>query len=140
MPAQGGTTVWERWNGDTGDLSMNSYNHYAFGAVVGFFYRRLAGIAPAVPGFRRIAVRPVWVPEVGRVSARFDSPVGPIATDTDGDADGLNRLALTVPANAVAEVELPAGAWCARGQPIDATENGGLVRLEVGSGAHEFTR
>jgi len=36
---------------------MNSYNHYAFGAVVGFFYRRLAGIAPAAPGCRRIAVR-----------------------------------------------------------------------------------
>lgn len=57
MPSVGTTTVWERWNGDVGDLSMNSYNHYAFGAVVGFFYRRLAGIAPAAPGCRRIAVR-----------------------------------------------------------------------------------
>src|SRR3546814_11919650 len=57
MVAKGATTMWERWNGDTGDLAMNSYNHYAFGAVVGFFYRRLAGIAPAAPGFRRIAAR-----------------------------------------------------------------------------------
>src|SRR3546814_5301942 len=47
---KGATTVWERWNGDVGDVAMNSYNHYALGAVVGFFYRRLAGIAPAAPG------------------------------------------------------------------------------------------
>lgn len=138
MPQQGGTTVWERWNGDTGDLSMNSYNHYAFGAVVGFFYRRLAGIAPDAPGFRRIAVRPLWLPSVGRVSARYDSPVGTIATQTDGDADGLNRLALTVPGNAVAQVELPAGKW--RGLPAEIQETDGLIRFEIGSGTHEFTR
>lgn len=138
MPEQGGTTVWERWNGDTGDLSMNSYNHYAFGAVVGFFYRRLAGIAPAAPGFRRIAVRPVWLPAVGRVTARFDSPVGLIATETGGDADNLNRFALTVPANTVAQVELPGAGW--RGVPGDACEDDGLTRFEAGPGMHEFTR
>lgn len=138
MPEQGGTTVWERWNGDTGDLSMNSYNHYAFGAVVGFFYRRLAGIAPAAPGFRRIAVRPVWLPEVGRVAARFESPVGLIASETGGDADGLNRFALTLPANTIAEVELPGTGW--RGAAGDAREEDGLTRFEVGAGVHEFTR
>lgn len=138
MPQQGGTTVWERWNGDTGDLSMNSYNHYAFGAVVGFFYRRLAGIAPASPGFRRIAVRPVWLPEVGRVSARFESPVGLIATETGGDAEGLKRFALTVPANTVAEVELSGTGW--RGLPGDVREDDGLTRFEAGPGTHEFTR
>ncbi len=146
MPEQGATTMWERWNGDTGDLSMNSYNHYAFGAVVGFFYRRLAGIAPAAPGFRRIAVRPVWLPAVGRVAARFESPVGLIATATDGDADGLARLTLTVPANAVAEVELPAREWREGGTPIDAhpdirafTRAGDRACFEVGSGAYEFS-
>ncbi|HEY0621597.1 alpha-L-rhamnosidase [Sphingomonas sp.] len=138
MPQQGGTTVWERWNGDTGDLSMNSYNHYAFGAVVGFFYRRLGGIAPAAPGFRRIAVRPVWLPEVGRVSARFDSPVGLIATETGGDSEGLKRFALTVPANAVAEVELPGNGW--RGVPGAASEAEGLTRFEIGAGSYEFVR
>jgi alpha-L-rhamnosidase len=138
MPKQGGTTVWERWNGDTGDLSMNSYNHYAFGAVVGFFYRRLAGIAPAAPGFRRIAVRPVWLPEVGRVAARFDSPVGLIATETGGGDNGLNRLALTVPANIVAEVELPGDGW--RGVPGEARKDDGLTRFEAGPGSYEFVR
>jgi alpha-L-rhamnosidase len=138
MPEQGATTMWERWNGDTGDLSMNSYNHYAFGAVVGFFWRRLAGIAPAAPGFRRIAVRPVWLPQVGRVSARYESLVGTIATETGGDANGLNRLKLTVPANAIAEVELPAGNW--RGVPEDSGEKSGVLRFEIGAGTYEFMR
>lgn len=138
MPQQGGTTVWERWNGDTGDLSMNSYNHYAFGAVVGFFYRRLAGIAPAAPGFRRIAVRPAWLPGVGRVAARFESPVGLIASETGGDGDGLNRFALTVPANTIAEVELPGTGW--RGVPGEVHEEDGRTCFEAGPGTYEFTR
>ncbi|WP_052508068.1 alpha-L-rhamnosidase [Sphingomonas hengshuiensis] len=146
MPEQGATTMWERWNGDTGDLSMNSYNHYAFGAVVGFFYRRLAGIAPAAPGFRRIAVRPVWLPEVGRVSARFESPMGTIVTATEGDAQGLTRLMLTVPANTLAIVELPARDWREGGTPIalhpeirDLVSADGCLRFEVGSGSYAFS-
>jgi alpha-L-rhamnosidase len=138
--------VWERWNGDVGDLAMNSYNHYALGAVVGFFYRRLAGISPAAPGFRRIAVRPVWLPEVGRVEARYDSCVGTIATATDGDEAGLTRLSLSVPANSFAEVTLPArGEWRESAHPLDAhpdvrvlRREGALVRFEVGAGDYVF--
>lgn len=138
MPQQGATTMWERWNGDTGDLSMNSYNHYAFGAVVGFFWRRLAGIAPAAPGFRRIAIRPLWLPKVGRVSASFNAPVGLISTETGGDADGLSHLKLTIPANSLADVELPGGDWC--GVPEGAREEHGFIRFEAGAGMHEFTK
>ena len=147
MPEQGGTTVWERWNGDTGDLSMNSYNHYAFGAVVGFFYRRLGGIAPAVPGFRRIAVRPLWLPQVGRVETRYDSLIGTIATGTDGDADGLSRLDLTVPPNAVADVELPLGDWHVDGialaqhpAVVDILVDADRVRFAVAPGDYRFVR
>ncbi|MBW8882801.1 MAG: family 78 glycoside hydrolase catalytic domain, partial [Asticcacaulis sp.] len=42
MIVHGATTTWERWNGDAGDVSMNSFNHYALGAVIGFVYRRIA--------------------------------------------------------------------------------------------------
>ena len=146
MPSQGATTIWERWNGDVGDLSMNSYNHYAFGAVVGFFYRRLAGIAPAAPGFRRIAVNPVWLPEIGRVEARYQSCVGPIATATEGDAEGLTALRLSVPANSIAEVALPArSGWRESGLALDGHDHvrnlrrdGECLRFEVGSGDHDF--
>lgn len=146
MPEKGATTMWERWNGDTGDLSMNSYNHYAFGAIVGFFYRRLAGIAPAAPGFRRIAARPLWLPQIGRVSARYDSLVGQIETSTEGDGERLTRFALSIPANTTAEVELPAGDWHAGGQALEAhpairalTNDGTATRFEVGAGRYDFT-
>ena len=45
MVVKGATTIWERWNGDTGDVKMNSYNHYALGAVTGFVFRRKIGRA-----------------------------------------------------------------------------------------------
>ncbi len=146
MPERGATTMWERWNGDTGDLSMNSYNHYAFGAIVGFFYRRLAGIAPAAPGFRRIAARPLWLPQIGRVSARYESIVGPIQARTEGNAGRLTRFALSIPANTVAEVELPDGDWRESGRALDAhptiralTNDGQTIRFEVGAGTYDFT-
>lgn len=146
MVAKDATTMWERWNGDVGDLSMNSYNHYAFGAIVGFFYRRLAGIAEKAPGFRRIAVRPAWLPQVGPVSARYDSCVGMIATEVEGDGNGLSALVLTIPANCTAEVELPAGPAWREGSRLLADhpdvrhhrEGPELVRFEIGSGSYEF--
>lgn len=146
MAGQGATSVWERWNGDTGDIAMNSYNHYAFGAVVGFFYRRLAGIAPGAPGFGRIAVRPLWLPRVGRVEASYDSCVGRIATRTHGDGDGLTGLALSVPANTTADVELPMRrAWREGGRALrdhpaihDLRDADGMVRFSIGSGDWTF--
>ena len=148
LPSVGATTIWERWNGDVGDLSMNSYNHYALGAVIGFFYRRLAGIEPAAPGFRRIAVRPAWLPEIGRVSARYESCVGTIATQINGDTDGIANLELSVPPNCVAEIELPSQfEWREGSASIDASTDiishrvdGGVLHAEVGSGDYQFVR
>lgn len=148
MVSQGATTMWERWNSDVGDIAMNSYNHYAFGAVIGFFYRRLGGIAPAAPGFRRIRVRPVWIPEIGGVAARYDACVGRIATRIGGDESGIARLELTVPPNCVAEVELPAGfEWEENGTPLrkhgdilSCRVDDSSVRAEVGAGEYHFAR
>lgn len=138
MPARGATTVWERWNGDTGDLSMNSYNHYAFGAVVGFFYRRLAGIAPGAPGFARIVAAPRYLHAIGPVEAEYQAMSGRIATRVEGDAWGMARFCLTVPANVTAQVILPQGRWRFGGGMVEARDGGGAA--EVGSGRHIFVR
>lgn len=45
MVRRGATSIWERWNGDTGDVAMNFFHHYALAAVRGFLSRRVAGIA-----------------------------------------------------------------------------------------------
>jgi alpha-L-rhamnosidase len=140
MIRKGATTMWERWNGDVGDVAMNSYNHYAFGAVVGFLYRRLAGIAPAEPGFRRIEVRPLFDPRIGRVRADYDSRMGRISTEVDGDATGLTRVSLTVPANTTARVELPArsGGWREGSRPVEGRREGDQIVVEVGAGVYRF--
>lgn len=147
MPIKGATTMWERWNGDTGDLAMNSFNHYAYGAVCGFYYRRLAGIAPASSGFRRIKVDPLFLPQVGTVKASYRSCLGLIATEVSGDATGLTGLKLTVPPNATAEVVLPAGRrWREGGRPLSGLagvqvldSTGDRLILEVGAGTYAFT-
>lgn len=136
MPMKGATTMWERWNGDTGDLAMNSYNHYAFGAVVGFHYRRLAGIAPAAPGFRKLRIAPLYLPRVGAVKASYESCVGRIETAVDGDAKGVSSLTLAVPANVTAEVVLPQRAW--RNLPSTARLDNGKLVFTVGSGRYRF--
>jgi alpha-L-rhamnosidase len=148
MVAKGATTIWERWNGDVGDVAMNSYNHYALGAVCGFIFRRLAGIAPDAPGFRKIAIRPLLDARVKRVGAVYDSVVGRIATNWKQTGSGVVGE-LIVPANATARVVLPTR----KGQTVregrhDITGVRGITLLqrtsrettvEIGSGAYDFT-
>jgi len=147
MIRKGATTMWERWNGDVGDVSMNSYNHYAFGAVGGFLFRRVAGISPAAPGFKRILVKPALDPRVKAGGADYESVLGRISTRwRQGDA-GLT-LDLTVPPNATAEVRLPAPSADAvreSGRGIGGRPDvkrlkapAGEVAFEVGSGSYRF--
>jgi alpha-L-rhamnosidase len=144
MIAHGATTTWERWNGDTGDVSMNSFNHYALGAVIGFVYRRIAGIDPIEPGFSRFRVDPVLDPRVASGGGDYDAMPGRISTDWTLAKDGRFSLRLTVPANAVAEVHLPQGAVQIREGGRKATlaslgTRGGRQVVEAGSGQYVFT-
>ena len=146
MPLHGATTMWERWDGDTGDLAMNSYNHYAYGAVCGFMYRRLAGLTPASAGFRTLRAEPIYLPKAGMVSATYDSCLGLMAGRCEGDAGGLKRYDLTVPPNATAEVILPEGAWRESGKALDGhgdihnlRRDSGKMRFEIGSGSYRFS-
>lgn len=108
MIAKGATTIWERWNGDTGDVSMNSFNHYALGAICGFVFRRIAGIDATRPGFRAFRFKPEFDARVPSGGARYDSVMGTIRTRWERQGDRFT-LELTVPANVSAEVHLPAG-------------------------------
>ncbi len=109
----GATTMWERWNGWTpdegfGDPRMNSFNHYAFGAVGEWIYGRVAGISPEEPGFRRVRIAPM--PGGGLTHARltYDSIRGPIRSEWRIE-DGIFILEVEVPANAEATVVIPTG-------------------------------
>ncbi|MBO7206216.1 MAG: glycosyl hydrolase family 18, partial [Kiritimatiellae bacterium] len=80
---QGATTVWERWNSYTkkdgfGPVGMNSFNHYAYGAVLAWIYREAAGIAPdsSAPGFKKIIMAPKPDRRLGYIKAEYNSAAG----------------------------------------------------------------
>jgi alpha-L-rhamnosidase len=107
MIDQGATTIWERWTGSVDGVVTGSLNHYALGAITGFLYRRVAGIAETAPGFERIEMRPVRDPRIASAGATYESARGRIRIDWRRDATSLT-LEAEVPANAVAAIHLPA--------------------------------
>lgn len=106
MIQRGATTMWERWNSDVGDVSMNSFNHYAFGAVSSFLYRRVAGIDPIEPGFRRFRVAPIFDPRIDGASVSLSSASGPIRVVWSRRRERIH-LDLTSPPNSEAIIVLP---------------------------------
>ena len=107
MIVHGATTIWEGWNGRVwsgpkGETMPNSYNHYMFGSVCGFLFRRLAGIDAASPGFETIVIRPLLDPRVRKGGGDYDSVMGRISTDWSLAPDGSFTYEVTVPSNATA--------------------------------------
>jgi alpha-L-rhamnosidase len=123
----GATTVWERWDSMLPDGSINpgemtSFNHYALGAVADWLHRRVAGLAPGAPGYRRLLVRPLPNHALTFASARHLTPYGEAAVSWQR-AGGRLRLSVTVPVGAEAEVHVP----------------GAAASVEVRHGTHEWT-
>jgi alpha-L-rhamnosidase len=144
MVDKGATTWWERWNGDTGDPAMNSYNHYAFGSVMAWVYRRVAGIDadPAHPGFHHVVIRPHVEPGLSHVHTEYDSVYGTIKTGWSSNGKDHLDLHVTIPANTSATVFLPAmGASDVRqdGKPLSTKSKDGAIVREIGSGSYIFS-
>jgi alpha-L-rhamnosidase len=106
MVSKGATTWWERWNGDTGDPSMNSYNHYAFGSVMAWVYRRAAGIDTDAtgPGFHHLTIQPHFDPALPTLHVEYDSAYGTIISDWK---QSTHRFTITLPPNTTATILLP---------------------------------
>jgi alpha-L-rhamnosidase len=121
MVKKGATTWWERWNGDTGDPGMNSYNHYAFGSVMAWVYRRAAGIDTDAtgPGYHHLTIAPHFDASLPQLHAEYDSAYGTVTTDWQ---QATHKYIVTIPANTSATVTLTNG----------KTEN-------IGSGTHTWT-
>lgn len=109
----GATTFWERWDSYTeekgfADKGMNSFNHYAYGAVVGWMFGAMAGINAAKPGFAEILLAPHPDARVARVKASFESVHGKIGVNSF--VEGRNwTYTVVVPAGVSAVLRLPAG-------------------------------
>ena len=112
MIEHGATTMWERWNGDQmmGDPSMNSYNHYAYGAVAEWLYRYAAGIDESAedPGFHRIVLHPQFDATLGEAKATYDSSYGPITSNWKVDGNTI-KWDVVIPPNTTGLLYLPGG-------------------------------
>ncbi|MFE7843079.1 family 78 glycoside hydrolase catalytic domain [Streptomyces sp. NPDC057474] len=114
----GATTVWERWNSYSedagfGPVGMNSFNHYAYGAIMEWMYAYMAGIArdPDSPGFKRFLLQPHLDPtgKITRVSGAYESPYGEIRSAWAVEEGGRTlAYEAVVPANSEATLRLPA--------------------------------
>ncbi len=143
MLSKGATTWWERWNGDSGDPSMNSFNHYAFGSVVSWVYRSVAGIDTSIdhPGFQEIVIHPLLDSRVTHARGEYDSVYGEIVSDWTGTAAGPFKLDVVIPANTTASVYLPVIAnrqVTESGKAVQAANENGSRVVRVGSGTYHF--
>jgi len=151
---RGATTMWERWDGIRPDSSfedpgMNSFNHYAFGAVGDWMYQNIGGIDldPAAPGYRRSRIAPRLGGGLTSATASLETGYGTLATSWKRDEQRF-VLDVSVPANASAEVTL----WDARLDQVQegkvslsgrdgvraARQRGPDVIVDVGSGHYSF--
>jgi len=117
MIKKGATTWWERWNGDTGDPSMNSYNHYAFGSVMAWVYRRAAGIDTDTEGagYKHLVIKPHFDAALPQLHVEYDSAYGTVISDWQ---QKTHTFTVTIPPNTTASVFLPNGRAFAIGSGV----------------------
>lgn len=148
----GATTIWERWDGIRPDstfqeASMNSFNHYAYGAIGDWMYRAVTGLDTDAPGYKSIRIQPRPGGGLTQASADLQTLYGPAASRWQRDEQNLT-LEVEIPVNTTATIYVPAK------EVKDVTENGkplsdipeikvsgvenGAVVLKTGSGKYRF--
>ncbi|WP_370678290.1 family 78 glycoside hydrolase catalytic domain [Pleomorphomonas sp. PLEO] len=143
----GATTIWERWDaiqadGSVFDPSMNSYNHYAYGAVCQWLFEEVAGLRPdeVEPGFRHIVFEPAIIPALSPVAAAHDVAAGRIEAGWRIDGDTVTWETV-VPDGARGTLIVPTEAQnvILDGKPVTSASVQDKQRLAVGSGRHVVT-
>ncbi|MBQ9986040.1 MAG: family 78 glycoside hydrolase catalytic domain [Oscillospiraceae bacterium] len=123
----GATTMWEHWNGIKEDGSfwsadMNSFNHYAYGAVFDWIFGVAVGIKPIKPGYKEVGIVPHPLEEIGFAEGRIKTSYGEIGVKWYYEN-----------AYVCYDIELPEGVTARLDLP-------GEDALTLGSGRHRFVR
>jgi alpha-L-rhamnosidase len=153
----GATTVWERWDGIKPDSTfetptMNSYNHYAYGAIGDWMYRVIAGIDTRTegPGYKQIVIKPTVGGGLTNAIADYETTYGKVSSHWKADDDNFS-LDVEIPVNTTATVYIPiknsndvisesgVPVATAPGIKMAAPETGYMV-VNVGSGNYHFLR
>jgi alpha-L-rhamnosidase len=108
----GATTMWERWNSYTrehgfGDANMNSFNHYAYGAIGEWIYTVVGGIRSLAPGFKKILFAPEPGGGLEHAETSLETPQGRAACCWQLRGRRLS-IEVTVPTGATAQLQVPA--------------------------------
>lgn len=149
----GATTIWERWDGIRPDgsfeaVSMNSFNHYAYGAIGDWMYRVIAGVDTRedAPGYKQIVIKPHPGGNFTFANLDYETLYGKVSSHWKTDSAKF-YLDAQIPANTTATIYIPAkdsNSLMDGGKPVtadvklDGIEDG-YIKLEVGSGSYNFS-
>jgi alpha-L-rhamnosidase len=150
----GATTIWERWDGIKPDgsfetPSMNSFNHYAYGAVGDWMYRTVAGINvdEKAPGYKNVIIQPHITDSLSFASASLQTCYGKVSSEWKKE-NGTIALNVEIPPNTTAVIFVPAtnsNAVSESGKQIDLYNEikpievkNGYVIIKTGSGKYSF--
>lgn len=150
MVDHGATTIWELWNGNTANPSMNSHNHVMLlGDLLIWYYEDLAGIRTAdeQPAFKQVVMKPCFPKGLQSVKAGFQSMYGPVGSNWKQE-EGKLTWSIQVPANTTALVHIPAHAAAQvkeSGKAAGISDGVRFIRMEeeravfeIGSGNYVF--
>ncbi|HUZ57248.1 MAG TPA: family 78 glycoside hydrolase catalytic domain [Hanamia sp.] len=150
----GATTIWERWDGEKPDSTfenpgMNSFNHYAYGAIGDWMYRKMVGIDTYEDGvgYKHIKIKPHIGGDFTFASASLDTYYGKVSNSWKIENGNL-LMDVEIPANTTATVFVPAVNADAIKESskvlsqvndikVKDTEDGYVV-MELGSGIYHF--
>ncbi len=151
---KGATTIWERWDGikpdgSFQDAGMNSFNHYAYGAIGNWMYTQVAGLQedPIIPAYKKIIIRPVPGGGLTWARAEHESIFGPVKSEWKIDKKEM-ILTVSIPTNTTAEIYIQTSDQkqvTESGKPVSASPEIRFLRMDkgfavfqVGSGSYEF--
>jgi alpha-L-rhamnosidase len=151
----GATTIWERWDGEKPDSSfetpgMNSFNHYSYGAIGDWMYRKMAGLDTYEDGvgYKHIKIQPHIGGGFTNASASLQTYYGKVSNSWKIDNDRV-LMDVEIPANTTATVYIPAANADAVTESaiklssineikVTGIEDGYVV-VQLGSGVYHFT-
>jgi len=150
----GATTIWERWDGIKPDSTfqtpgMNSFNHYAYGAIGDWMYRVVAGLDTdeEMPGYKKVRIKPHIGGKLTHAAATLHTYYGKLHSGWKLENGNL-IMEVELPANTTATVFIPAasessvkenGQSLSGNKEIQVLESGnGYVQVMIGSGIYKF--
>ena len=141
---KGATTIWEHWDGlkDDGSMwsaDMNSFNHYAYGAIGEWMYRAMAGIEadPEQPGFKHAVLYPRIGGNLKYTEGNYHSIYGNVGVKWEVQGTQI-LLTVQIPVNTTAQIRLDQAKAVVKSDGLTFTKAADYMSAEAGSGTYHI--